>query len=76
VHRLSGAGIEQVAIPFRQGLGPIRQAKGRSGGAVGMGSLQRAQQFEALAPLQFVAHGLGDEATAVALDPVDVDPKN
>jgi hypothetical protein len=36
-----------------------------------MGSLQRAQQFEALAPLQFVAHGLGDEATAIALDPVD-----
>ena len=38
MQRLSGAGIEQVAVPFRQGLGPVRQAKGRSGGAVGMGN--------------------------------------
>ena len=71
MQRLSGAGIEQVVVPFRQGLGPVRQAKDRGGGAVGMGSLQRAKQFEALAPLQFVAHGLGDEATAVGLDAVD-----
>lgn len=41
------------------------------GGAVGMGTVQGAEQFEPLAPLQFVTHGFGNEAAAIRFDAID-----
>jgi len=54
-------------FPLRAGLGPIRQAQG-SVRRLSWGSLprERAAVQGLMAPLQFVAHGLGDEAAAVA----------
>jgi hypothetical protein len=36
-----------------------------------MGVLKGTKQFAALPSLQFMSHGLADEAAAVAFDPVD-----